>query len=83
MWDATSKIKTLSKQNLHPKSSCFLKPWNSSKASSLVMERKKLSHYKKSFENPSVRYYRGNNIMFELYGHGLCYEPIPWSLAIV
>jgi hypothetical protein len=47
------------------------------------MEEKKLSHYKKGFENPIVGYCKGDNIMFEPYGHGLCYEPIPWSLTIV
>jgi hypothetical protein len=38
---------------------------------------------KKVLENPNVKYYRGVNIMFEPCGHGLCCEPIPWSLAIV
>ncbi len=36
----------------------------------------------KSFKGPSVGYYKGNHIMFEPYSHGLCYEPILWSLVV-
>jgi len=49
----------------------------------LLWKEKNCHVTKKGFENPSVGYCRGNNIMFEPYGRGLCYEPIPWSLVIV
>jgi hypothetical protein len=37
-------LKHLSKPNLHPKSSCLNRLWNSCKSSSLVMEGKKLDY---------------------------------------
>jgi hypothetical protein len=36
-----------------------------------------------SFKGLSVGYCKSNHIMLEPYGHKLCYEPIPCSLAIV
>lgn len=56
-------LKHLSKPNLHPKSSCLNKLWNSCKPSSFVMEGKKIRlHYSKEFEGLGVNYYRGSHI---------------------
>jgi hypothetical protein len=45
-------LKPLSKPNLHPKSSCLKKPWNSSKLSSFIMKGKRLLLYNKEFQRP-------------------------------
>jgi hypothetical protein len=77
-------LKPLSKSYLYPKSSCLKKSCNSSKPSSLVMWKAKHCHFTTTnFEGPNVGCYKGNHIMLEPWGHGMCYEPIPWSLSII
>jgi len=45
-------LEPLSKLNLHPKSSCLKRPWNSSKLSSLVTKGKRLLFYSKKLQRP-------------------------------
>jgi hypothetical protein len=60
------------------------RPWIINNPLGLVMEGKRLSLYNKKFQRPQVwAIAKNSHIMFEPYGHNLCYEPIPQSLGIV
>jgi hypothetical protein len=78
------KLRPLSKLDLHPKSSCLKKPWNSNKLSSLVMEGKRLLLYNKEFQRPKCGLLQKQDYFYlKPYGNRLCHELIPWSLVIV
>jgi hypothetical protein len=60
MWFVTlKKIRPLSKVDLHPKSSCLKRPWNSSKHYHLLWKAEDDCFTTKSSKGPSVGYWKG------------------------
>jgi hypothetical protein len=73
-------LRPLLKPNLHLKSSCLKRLWNSNKHSSLVTESKKLLLYNKRVPKAQMWAVTKAITLFKPYGNNLCYELIPLSL---